>query len=90
MKTNVIKCKFLKEGKPSGRKYTYYSDTDVEVDDLVILYARGKESDGIVTAIDVDPKEIEPFKDTAKTILGRKPARDDINKILEDVIDEQY
>lgn len=31
-----IKAKFLKEGKPTGRAYTYRTEDDVKPDDIVI------------------------------------------------------
>ena len=71
MKTNVIKLRFERKGEPSGREYTYFTNVDVAVGDLVDIDGRRGLSQGIVTAIDVPEKEIEPFKDFAKTILGK-------------------
>lgn len=71
MKTNVIKLRFVRNGKPSGREYTYYTNVDVAVDDLVDIDGRSGFSQGVVTAVNVPEKEIEPFKDVAKTILGK-------------------
>ena len=33
--TNIIKVKFLKNGQPSGRDYTYYTPEPVEIGDTV-------------------------------------------------------
>ena len=78
MKTNVIKLKFLRHGQPVGREYTYFSSTDVAVGDLVEVEGKQGISQGIVTAIDVPEEEIAPFRDRAKTIIGKvkneKPA----------------
>lgn len=71
MKTNVIKLRFIRHGEPSGREYTYFTNTEVAVGDLVDIDGRSGLSQGIVTAIDVPEEEIAPFKDIAKTILGK-------------------
>jgi len=70
MKTNVIKLRFIRAGEPSGREYTYYSNTDVVVGDLVEIDVNKQ---GVVTQINVPEEEIAPFKDRAKTILGKVP-----------------
>lgn len=67
MKTNVIKCQFLRNGEPSGHEYTYFTPVGVAVGDKVDISI----SQGIVTQVDVPVEEIEPFKDKAKTILGK-------------------
>ncbi len=64
---SVIKCKFIREGKPQGRKYTYYSNIEVAVGDIVEL-SEGKK--GCVVEIDVPVEEILEFGDNAKTITG--------------------
>lgn len=65
---NLIKAKFLKNGEPSGRAYTYISDKEVIVGDLVQLNEKGR---GIVTEVDVPESEVEGFKDKLKTIIGK-------------------
>lgn len=67
---NVIKLKFLKDGQARGRQYTYFSDIEVAVGDIVEIEA-GTNKNGVITAINVPYSEIEPFKDRAKTI-GKK------------------
>lgn len=64
----LIKVKFLKEGQPQGRSYTYYSNDLVFVGDMVQINASTK---GIVVEIDVKESEIESFKDKVKTIIGK-------------------
>lgn len=74
-KTNLIKLKFLRNGEPSGREYTYISKSDVNVGDTVQV----KEPDspdheppkGIVTAVNVPESEVESFKDKLKEIVGK-------------------
>lgn len=68
METNVIKLKFINQGIAQGRAYTYFSNVEVEVDEVVSI---DDKKQGIVTEINVPLTEIEPFKDKAKTILGK-------------------
>lgn len=60
-----IKVKFLKNGEPHGREYTYKATFPVRVGQEVILPGGGN---GIVTEIDVPEKEVESFKDKIKEI----------------------
>ena len=60
-----IKVKFLKNGEPHGREYTYKSTFPVRVGQEVILPGGGN---GIVTEIDVPEEEVESFKDRIKEI----------------------
>ena len=64
---NLIKVKFLRNGKPSGRAYTYESPVQVAVGDLVDISLG---SQGLVTEIDVPDEEIAPFRDKLKKIIG--------------------
>ena len=68
MKTNVIKLQFIRNGQPFGREYTYYTNTEVVVGDLVEVPGG---NNGIITQINVPEEEIAPFKDRAKTIIGK-------------------
>lgn len=69
--TNIIKLRFLRAGEPSGREYTYFTPCEVAVGDLVEIDGKQGISQGVVTAIDVPEEEIAPFRDRAKTILGK-------------------
>ena len=60
-----IKVKFLKNGEPNGRKYTYKSTFTVRVGQEVILPGGGN---GIVTEIDVTEEDVERSKDKIKEI----------------------
>lgn len=60
-----IKVKFLKNGEPHGREYTYKATFPVRVGQEVILPSDGN---GIVTEIDVPEKDVESFKDRIKEI----------------------
>ena len=60
-----IKVKFLKNGEPHGREYTYKSTFPVRVGQEVLLPGGGN---GIVTEINVPEKDVERFKDKIKEI----------------------
>ena len=60
-----IKVKFLRNGEPHGREYTYKATFPVEVGKEVILPGGGN---GIVTEINVPEKDVESFKDKIKEI----------------------
>lgn len=60
-----IKVKFLKNGEPHGREYTYKSTFPVRVGQEVLLPSGGN---GIVTEIDVPEEDVERFKDKIKEI----------------------
>lgn len=60
-----IKVKFLKNGEPHGREYTYKATFPVRVGQEVILPGGGN---GVVTEINVPEKEVENFKDKIKEI----------------------
>ncbi len=69
---NVIKVKFLRNGEPSGRAYTYYSPAGIEVGDIVAIDKRDyKETLGIVTETGLPESAIAVFGDKAKSILGK-------------------
>ena len=53
--SNIIKVKFLRDGQPSGRAYTYYSEKPVEVDEKVQI---NLQMVGVVTEVDVREEEI--------------------------------
>lgn len=73
--TNLVKLRFLRDGEPSGREYTYISKSDVEVGDTVIVREAddGKKTPtkGIITAVNVPETDVESFKDKLKTIIGK-------------------
>lgn len=77
-KTNVIKLRFLRNGEPQGREYTYYTPVDVEVGDAVEMEARDGVAKGIVTQTNVPEEEIAPFKDRAKTIIGKAHVEEEV------------
>lgn len=69
--TNIIKLRFLRDGEPAGREYTYFIPCEVAVGDAVEIEGSKGISQGVVTAVDVPEAEIAPFRDRAKTILGK-------------------
>ena len=64
---NLIKVKFLRNGKASGRPYTYESQVPVEVGNLVQI---NDTSIGEVVETDVPESEIESFRGSLKCIVG--------------------
>ena len=60
-----IKVKFLKNGEPHGREYTYKATFPVRVGQEVILPSGGN---GVVTEINVPEEEVESFKDKNKEL----------------------
>ena len=74
----IIKAKYLKDGVPNGRDYTFFSNEAVTVGDTVQISEKIK---GVVTAIDVPESEIESFRDKVKAIIGMVP--DTIYRIID-------
>lgn len=80
---DLIKVRFLRFGVPSGREYTYRSEVEVKVNDIVELPHPAPQPEGtpnnkgMVTHINVPESEIEAFKDKVKTIIGVVPAQED-------------
>lgn len=60
-----VKVKFLKNGEPHGREYTYKATFSVRVGQEVILPGGGN---GVVTEINVPEESVESFKDRIKEI----------------------
>ena len=60
-----IKVKFLKNGEPHSREYTYKATFPVRIGQEVILPGGGN---GIVTEIDVPEIDVESFRDRIKEI----------------------
>lgn len=72
---NLIKIRFLRDGQPAGKEYTYICKSEVAVGDTVLV--RGAEEGekeapkGIVTAINVPESAVESFKDRLKAVVGK-------------------
>lgn len=64
----LIKCRFLKDGKPSGAEYTYRTPEVVKVGDLVQINSSAK---GVVTEVNVPEEAVVKFADKVKTIVGK-------------------
>lgn len=63
----IIKVRFLKEGNPSGKAYTYYSPVKVAVGDTVQINSTAS---GVVVEVDVPDWQVEAYKEKIKTIVG--------------------
>lgn len=64
----IIKVRFLKDGNPAGRAYTYYSPVSVSVGDVVQINSTS--NTGVVVEVDVPELQVEPYKEKIKTIVG--------------------
>lgn len=63
----IIKVRFLKEDKPTGKCYTYFSPVEVKPGDVVQVNGSAK---GVVVETDVPEWEIEPYREKIKTVVG--------------------
>lgn len=63
----IIKVRFLKEDKPTGKPYTYYSPVGVKPGNIVQINSSAK---GVVVEADVPEAEIAAYRDKVKTIAG--------------------
>lgn len=79
--TNLIKLRFLRDGQPQGKEYTYIGKAYLAVGDTVQVREaeEGKEAPkGIVTAVNVPESAVEAFKDRLKEIVGKiEPEREE-------------
>ena len=71
---NIIKARFLRDGEPYGREYSYLTQQPVAVGDIVQAETQRGVADLVVTALNVPEEEVEAFKDKLKYIIGKKPA----------------
>ena len=60
-----VKVKFIKNGEPRGREYTYKATLPVRVGHEVLLPGGGN---GVVTQINVPDEDVERFKDKIKEV----------------------
>lgn len=67
---NLVKAKFLRNGEPSGREYSYIVPDGVElaVGDYALLR---KDGVGIITAVNVDTSEVGCPLDKLKELIGK-------------------
>lgn len=70
----IIKARFLRDGEPYGREYSYLTNEPVAVGDLVQAETARGVADLVVTGLNVPEEEVEAFKDKLKYIIGKKPA----------------
>lgn len=62
-----IKARYLKDGNPTGREYTFSVDITVGIGDKVSIGS----ATAVVTQVDVLEEEVAPFKDRMKKIDGK-------------------
>lgn len=63
----LIKARYIKDGEPNGREYTFISDIHVRVGDEIII---GKAT-AVVTKLNVPEESVLPFRDKLKKIDGK-------------------
>lgn len=63
----LIKARYIKDGEPNGREYTFISDIDVIVGETVNI---GKAT-AVVTKLNVPEESVLPFRDKLKKIDGK-------------------
>lgn len=63
-----------------GREYSYYSNIDLEVGDIVEVPTRYGKSLAMVSRIDIDKKEIEKIKDYMKVIESKIDKEEFLNE----------
>lgn len=71
MQSNIITVKYEDKFNPNtfcGKAYTYYSNIDVQVGDLVIAPTASGDKIARVSKIDIPENEIEEIKPYLKTI----------------------
>ena len=74
MKTNIISIKFEDKFVPrtfSGRAYSYYTDIDVEVGNIVIAPTQYGESIARVSEINIPEFKVEQIKPYLKLITDK-------------------
>lgn len=74
MQTNIISVKYEDKYVPktfSGKEYSYYSDTDVNVGDLVIVPTAYGTKIAIVSKINISEQKVESIKPYLKTIIQK-------------------
>lgn len=64
---NLIKCRFLKDGQPTGKPYTYDSPVAVKPGDIIQINSTAT---GVVVEVDVPQEEVAAFRDKVKSIVG--------------------
>lgn len=71
MQTNIIGVKYEDNYYPKtfgGKEYTYYTDINVHIGDIVEAPTRYGTTVALVTSIDIPEEKIADFKDSIKTI----------------------
>lgn len=62
-----IKARYIKDGKPTGREYTFSADIQIGIGDKVSIGS----ATAIVTQVDVSEEEVASFRDRLREIDGR-------------------
>lgn len=72
MKTNIISVKYEDKYIPktfSGKAYSYYTNTDVNIGDLVLVPTAYGERIAMVSEINISEQKVESMKPYLKTTI---------------------
>lgn len=75
-----IKARYLKDGNPTGREYTFKAKGSIRVGDKVSI----EPATAIVTQADVPEEEVALFRDRLREIDGKVLSDDEILKFREE------
>lgn len=81
--SNIIKARFLRDGEPYGREYSYLTKEPVAVGDVVQAETQRGVADLVVTGLNVPEEEVADFKDRLKYIIGKKPVEQTADELNE-------
>ena len=82
----IVKVKYLKDGQPSGREYSYFTEDILQVGDIVTAPTFTGDKKAQVSAVNIPESEIESFRAAVRTI----PAGSRIElPLIETIINQQ-
>lgn len=84
METNIISLKYEDTFNPKtfmGKSYYYYTNTNVEVGDLVIVPTSYGKKIAIVSKINIPENKIESLKTYLKTIMQKLDKEQYLNEV---------
>lgn len=66
----IVKVKYISEttGKVSEREYTYFSEDELTVGQIIFVPARDTVGKAMVSQVDIPESEVESFRHIIKTI----------------------
>lgn len=80
----IVKVQYRKDGEFTGREYSYFSEENLKVGDIISVPVKSGFNTAQVSAIDVPESEILPFKDAVKIIPAGSIIKPDPKEPTED------